>query len=446
MNRRRLDLTTSARIMWRHKVLAGAVVAAGLVGNTAYQALQPPVYTASALVVVAPSVDISTQTVVVTSYPVLADAEKSASLDVPLSVLRERVRAAPAATQMMTIEAQASSAAQAEVTANAVSRGYVAYVTSAGNPLGKQPAEVLQPATTATVKPLVTRLSEAAGLGFLAGLLLALIAGLAVWRNDRPLTERDEIADSIGVPVLASVRANAPANAEDWVRFLESYSPEADDAWRLRGLLRELGISRDDLGRFGGGDTVSLAVLSLSTDRDALALGPQLASFAAAREIPAVLIAERGQEAALAAPGARSVTAAGSAKARAWLRAMYAAAAPGQGARNPRVIMFDPDRPGQVPAAVLTIAVAVADGNDPRVTGVIRATATVLAVTAGTITAGQLTRLAASAADAGHRIAGVLVANPSPDDQTTGRVPRLARPEQDRMPTRMYGLTTESRR
>jgi hypothetical protein len=108
--------------------------------------------------------------------------------------------------------------------------------------------------------------------------------------------------------------------------------------------------------------------------------------------------------------------------------------------------MFDPDRPGQLPADTLTIAVAVVDGKNPRVTGVISAAQTVLAVTAGAVTGEQLTRVAASAAGAGHKLTGILVANPDPDDQTTGRSPQLARPEQDRMPTRMYGVATGSRR
>jgi capsular polysaccharide biosynthesis protein len=433
--------------LWRHKILVGAVVAAGLVGNTAYQAIAPPVYTASALVMLGPSVNVQTQTLVVTSYPVLEAAMNDARVgDVPLATLQERVRAIRAGAQMITIAAQASSASQAEATANSVSRSYVAYVTSARNPLGEQAAEFLQPATTATVKPLVTRLSEAAGLGFLAGLLLCLIAGLAVWRNDRWLTERDAMADSIGVPVLASVRASAPKDSSGWAKLMESYSPDTGDGWRLGGLLRELGVTSDALGRFRGGDTVSLAILSLSTDRDALAIGPQLASFADARGIPTALVAERGQEAELTTRAPRALIAAGAARAGTGLRAVYRAAASGQGPRKPRIVMFDPDRPGQLPADTLTIAVAVVDGKNPRVTGVISAAQTVLAVTAGAVTGEQLTRVAASAAGAGHKLTGILVANPDPDDQTTGRSPQLARPEQDRMPTRMYGVATGSRR
>ena len=56
------------------------------------------------------------------------------------------------------------------------------------------------------------------------------------------------------------------------------------------------------------------------------------------------------------------------------------------------------------------------------------AAVTVLAVSAGAATAEQLARVAASAADNGRDIAGILVANPDPSDQTTGRLPQLARP------------------
>ena len=58
-----------------------------------------------------------------------------------------------------------------------------------------------------------------------------------------------------------------------------------------------------------------------------------------------------------------------------------------------------------------------------------RATATVLGVSAGAATAEQLARVAASAAADGRDIAGILVADPDPADHTTGRLPQLARPD-----------------
>ena len=93
--------------------------------------------------------------------------------------------------------------------------------------------------------------------------------------------------------------------------------------------------------------------------------------------------------------------------------------------------------PTELPGAALTVVVAVVDGKAPRVAETMRATATVLGVSAGVATAEQLARVAASAAADGRDIAGILVADPDPGDPTTGRLPQLARPGQRRMPTRM---------
>ena len=43
-----------------------------------------------------------------------------------------------------------------------------------------------------------------------------------------------------------------------------------------------------------------------------------------------------------------------------------------------------------------------------------------------------------AAAD-GREVTGILVADPDPDDQTTGRIPHLARPVRRRLPNRLRG-------
>jgi hypothetical protein len=79
--------------------------------------------------------------------------------------------------------------------------------------------------------------------------------------------------------------------------------------------------------------------------------------------------------------------------------------------------------------------VAVVDDRTPRVAGLVRTGVTVLGVSAGAATAGQLARVAANHTAHGHFMAGILVADPDPADPTTGRLPQLARPA--RGPTRM---------
>ena len=202
--------------------------------------------------------------------------------------------------------------------------------------------------------------------------MIGAITALAIGRNDRRLRERDEIADSVGVPVLASVRVRHPANAQGWTKLLEGYEPETADAWQLRKVLRQL----------GGGGGSSLAVLSLSHDRGALALGPQLAVLAASLGIPTALVVGPQQDANNAA-------------------ALHAACAAGpepRGAGNLHVTVSDHGDTSQLPGGGLTVVVSVVDGRTPRVANTMRTTIAVLAVTSGAVTAQQLARVAASAA------------------------------------------------
>jgi hypothetical protein len=180
-------------------------------------------------------------------------------------------------------------------------------------------------------------------------------------------------------------------------------------------------VNDSDL-KAGGG--FSLAVLSLSSDPKALALGPQLAVFAASLGIPTTLVVGPQQDT----------------RATATLHTACAAPLePSEHSRYLRVTVSDEGDADRLPGAGLAVVVAVVDGENPQVADTMRAAVTVLAVSAGAVTAEQLARVATSAATAGRDIAGTLVANPDPADHTTGRVPELSRPVQRRMPTRMTG-------
>lgn len=422
MSSQALNLRKSAAILWRHKVAVGVLIALGAGANVAHSATLPQVFTSSALVVVGPSVNTSGQTVVVDSIPVLTGAIRAGHLGVPLQALRTRVKAVTAATQTIAVQAEGNTAGQAESIANAVAHSYVAYSASPSSPVGQEPVTFLQSATTATAKPRTTSLYEAAGIGGLAAALVALIGSLAIWRNERRPRERDAIADSIGVPVLASLRVRRPRNVASWAEFLGGYQPEAAAAWRLELVLADLRL------RHGPGAGASVAVLSLSADEQALALAPQLAVFAASRGVPTVLVLSPQQDS------------------RAMAAAAAAAAAAGRARENLQVVANDDGASGHLPSGDLTVIVAVVDGRAPRVAETMRADATLLGVTAGAVTAEQLARVNASAAAAGRAIDGVLLGNPVPGDQTTGRAPQIARPEQARMPIRMSGVVMEKRR
>jgi hypothetical protein len=420
MSGQALDLVRSAQIVWRLRGLVAAFLALGFLGGAVYTAVSPAVYQADAFVAISQSVSIAKQEALVNSPLVLAPALNGVDRGVPLTTLRSRVFAKTADVGLIMVVAEAGTASQAISTANVVARSYVAVTTAANAPASGSvvPVQLFRLATGASGTSLRWRLLYAAGTGVLAGALLGLSVAVAVGRGNRWLRERDEFADSIGVPVMASVRVSHPARRAGWTKLLGAYQPGAADAWRLGNVLRELDSS---------GDGSSVAVLSLVQDRKALALGPQLAAFAAKQGIPVILVVDSRH-------GGKVTKA---------LRAACATGAGPAGPGRPAVAVINPDD-DRLPAGGLVIAAVVVDGNAPRVAATIRATTTILGATSGAVTARQLTRVAASAAGDGRDVTGILVADPDPDDPTTGRLPQLARLGSRPMPTRMTTAVTET--
>ena len=446
MSQQALDLRRSIQIVRRRKKLFGAVVTLGLLAGAAYAVLKPPMLTSTALVVLPQAAsqsaqagasgtgngpDIATQEVVASSIPVLSSALPHVSPPMSLQTLQARVQVTSVADSILSISASGATAEQAEATANAVANSYIAYVGAATSPVGHVSASILESATTATGSKLPTRVVMFGLLGALAGALVAFVISLAIGRNERRLVERDAIANSIGVPVLASIPVGHPSDAASWARLLEEYEPGAVHAYGLSQLLWQFGATDTGAGngaRGSGGS--SLTVLSLSADPGALALGPQLAAFAAARGIPTALVIGPQQDTDVIAT----------------LRTACAAAAQSAGQRRPlRLVVSDDGHLGQLRAAFVVV-VTVVDARAPRMPDTVPTTATVLGVSAGAATAEELARAATAAAVDGREVAGILVGDPEPSDQTTGRIPQLARSTRRQMPTRVKDVPTEIRR
>jgi capsular polysaccharide biosynthesis protein len=430
MSGQALDLKRSAQIVWRLKRLVVAIIALGVMAGVGYTVLTPAVYVSTTIVVLSPRTPIGSQAAVVTSPQVLSAALTSVDRGMSLTALQNRIQIRSAAVGLMAITAGGETPGQAIETANAVTRSYIAYVGTSGSVTGPLPVRLFESAASASGTSLSWRLFYAAGTGLLAGILTGVVTALAIGRVNPRLRERDEIADSIGVPVLASVQVKPPAKPAGWTKLLDEYEPLAADAWRLRKLLRELGHAGPDTAGLAAGNGSSVAVLSISGDHRALALGPQLAAFAASQGVPAALVLDSRSR-----REAKVTTA---------LRAACAAA---QGSRGPGrlpVSVIENDG-GALPAGVLAVVVAVVDGRTPRVAGTMRAATTLLGVASGAVTAQQLARVAASAAGDGRDIAGIVVAGPDPADETTGRLPQLARLGQHRMPRRMTTAVMEIR-
>ena len=427
MSQHALDLKASVRILRRHKWIVVLAAVLGFLAGVAFTLLDPPMLTSKAFVALPPLPvrDIQTQAVVAGSAPVLASAAQHADPPVSLAALRGRVQVTGVTPDVLEIDVRAGTATQAVATANAVATSYISYIRSPGIP----DAWVLEPATSAATTPLPVRLLVDGVLCALLGLLAGAIAVLAVGRNDRRLRGRDEIADATGIPVLASVDASRPTDVAEWRKLIEGYKPKPGDAWNLRKAVHQLDIT----GARGHGGT-SVAVVSLSSDQRALALGPQLAAFAASQGTPVALVIDPGYE-------AKAVIA---------LRAACAGTSAVLAGRSGDSPIADKDQeiaePDGQQRTALTVVVAVVDSKAPRVADTVPTTLTVLGVSAGEATAEQLARVAVSAADDGRDVAGIIIADPDPADQTTGRVPQPARSAQRRPPTRVIGMATEASR
>ena len=448
MSQQVLDLRRSVQIVRRRKALVGTVVALGLLAGCAYAAVYPPMLTSTALVVLpqaqqatansaqststAESQYMATQVVIAHSDAVLLTALPNVRPATSLNNLRSEVQVSSPTSYIISISVTGKVAADAEANANAVANSYITYINSPNSPIGRPQARMLEPATTASgTRPLVALIITGL-VGALAGLLVGIVLALAVGRKDKRLRERDEIANSIGVPVLASVPVSRPSDAAGWMRLLEEYEPGVVHAWRLRKALQQLGITDTTASNGDGRDRFSLAVLSVSSDTGALALGPQLAVFAASQGIPTTLLVGPQQD--------MNVTAT--------LRTACAVTPPALSKRPTqlRLAVHDGSDVYEQPDAELTVVVIVVDGRNPHIPNTMRTTATVIGVSAGSATAEQLARIAVVAAVDGREVSGILVADPDPTDHTTGRIPQITPPSHRKRPTRIRGFATEIRR
>ena len=442
MSQQALDLRRSVQIVRRRKLLVGIMVVLGLLVGGAYAVLYPPMVTSTALVLLpqsgqaelngaaaaangVPDPYTATQEVIAKSNPVLLGALPDVRPAMSINELRDAVQIGSLTPYVVSVGVKGKAAADATANANAVAKSYIHYIGSASSPGGKVPAQLLQPATNATGSGPLKQIIIYALAGAIFGGLIGAIIALAISRSDRRLRERDEIADSIGVPVLASFPVDHPSDPKEWTKLLEDYKPGALHALQLRRAIQQLEMAAAEV-RVTSQTGWSVTVLSLSTDPRALALGPQLAIFAASQGIPTALVIGPQQDATVTAT----------------LRT--ACAAP-LASSHLRVLVTDSDVE-VAPDAELTVVVAVVDSRSPHVPDTIRTTAAVLGVSAGAATADQLARATVSAASSGREITGILVADPDSDDATTGRLPQLGRRGQYKMPTRMNGIATETRR
>ncbi|GAA1561600.1 hypothetical protein GCM10009789_13560 [Kribbella sancticallisti] len=404
MSTQELDVKKSWRAIRRQRRVVAAVAVLGLLGGIGYALVEPPLHTATSLVVLPPppatdaekeagTQSIETQVFIAGSEPVLKSAGQNLAPPLVTDVVRDRVKVVAVTQDVIKIDARGSSAQQAMRLANAVAEVYLVFVTTdqkLPGDLGKKTgARMLEEATTARGGNLAIHLGIFGLLGALLGAVAGSIGVLAAARGDRRLRLRDEISDAVGLPVLASVSSYRADNLTDWANLLEHYAPTAVEAWSLRKTLHHLGLD------VKGGPPVSLSVISFAGDDRARPLGPQLAAFASSIGLSTAIVVDNHQE-----------------------------------------------PPGKV---AVSIHIVVVDRDAPDVAGAEPTTRTIVALSAGTVTAEELARLAVAAAADDRGIDGLVVMDPDPTDRTIGRVSQSTRRTGSRLPTLLTGTAKRTR-
>lgn len=407
-----LDLRQFLESMRRRLAVVIAMAALGLGAGIGYTLRYPPLPTTTALVLLQSAAHyMGTQVVIAASQPVLAGALGHVNPSMTLQTLRSRVKATSLAPGIVSISASGQTAAQAKSVANALAESYIAFIGRENSPVGRVQAEVLTPATNPTKGSFRIRLLLLGTVGLLLGTVLGAIVALALDRNRRPLRRRSEIAKAARVPVLASVPVSHPSGPAGWVRLLQQYRPAAPDARSLGSVLRRVSFGAAPPGHPENGSYV-VRVYSLASDPGALAMGPQLAVFAASCGMPTTLIFGLHEDA----------------KVTASLRAACSAARDVIKEPPPmlNIEVKDAGEDDWLAATALTVIASVVGSRTRLLTEITPASVALLAVSAGAATGEQLARIAARIAASGQQLVGAVVADPDAADYTTGRVLRSA--------------------
>jgi len=165
------DVPRFVQIIGRYSALVGIMALLGLLGGAVFAALNPPVFTSRALVLMAPP---SCPQGAICGGPSFSPGSRGARL---LQSLPGGVQAKFLPGNYLWVTARAGTPAQAEATAEAAAISYLSYDVSASYP-GWPSARILEPAMSASGTAPLTLLRDDALLGALSGLLLGVIAAL----------------------------------------------------------------------------------------------------------------------------------------------------------------------------------------------------------------------------------------------------------------------------
>ena len=294
------------------------------------------------------------------------------------------------------------------------------------------------------------------------GLLLAAALAFARDKYDRRLRTRDEVAEAVGAPVVASLPVPRCKGVNGCRALLQRWTASATERIALRHAFAQL-----RLAELGPG--ANLVVIVLAGDRSAVLLAGQLATFAASSGTrTAFAVCSDDPAVAHIRSACKSVEP---------QEADGPAGDEPEFTARPHLCLHDLGADGdlnQLTCADLTVAVAVADGDtgqlvipsrrSPTTTATAvssgwatagdagqlvipsrrsRAT-TAIAVSSGWATADQLVAVASLCQEAGHPLGGVFLADPERHDRTTGNVGPWAQGTAPGVTTQLTGFRTES--
>lgn len=466
MSEQVVDLQSPWAVLRRHiRTLAVAGALGALVGG-ALLFLLPAQYSSTSEVLFpatppnssgqASTHDIATQVQIALSDVVLGPAGQSIGSGLSAEEVAKRVEITSPTADILKIVAKGASSAEAQEIASAVATADVAFAGAGAN--------VIQQATPAVRTPLVVRAPRFMVIGAMAALLVTAFVVVRRGRKERTLRSRDQIADAVGVPVVAALQSRAPRSVSGWTSLLQSYAPGSSESWTLRRLLRLVtpgspgslaGPSRE------GSRPTRVAVLTLADDLPALGIGPQFASFAASTgTVTQFVIAQRPHESANAlkvacsrlahevqprpgltvdnrenlvqGPANRQQDGADGPQSRKWMQARLVRVPGDPAGDGVEEVGSNGDAGAEGDSGGdLIVYLIVLDRRSPELhLDDADTVVTLLAVTSGAATPDDLARIAAVADDAGRPLSGVVVVDPDPLDRTTGRVLESERAQQ----------------
>ncbi len=443
MREQPVDLRQSVAILRRRWIAIAAAGLLGLCGGFVYALLHAPEHRATVEIFLPQDIsgvpwtaaNTQPQISVVTSNAVLAPVATSASPPITVEQLQHLVSGSADGANVLRIEVRAPSASRAVNLAGAVASQYKTYVKA--NKLVAGPISQIGKATPLTPPSTLSLAARDALLGMAVGLIAGTVVVLIRGRRDRRLRLRDQIAGAIGVPVVASIDAEQYKNVADWIHLLERFDPSAMKAWTLRRVLRDL-VPAEYTGE------VTIHVVCFVGDKSALAIGPELALFAAGSGIPTRLAPD--ENVALEPLIAACAALRGSNHIDQLLT--FGSEHDVSFGRMGRPMRWDDDP--ALNEAHLVVSVVAVEPSRPELNSIVGPT--ILAVSSGFAVVDDLARVALASARAGLGIDGIVVVNPEPADSTTGLLPdrmsgRWRVPEGNRRPgaaspTRITGGAT----